>query len=163
MQIRPMKIPEAEAVRDLWNEACVKAVGHPLPENSSNKVLLNLRKYPQNETYHCLVAETGDQIVAFLTCGVRGHPIGPGLVGEIEELYAQSGYEQAKMALVKEAVIIMKRQGASVVTTRVAVDEPDDLAFWQSLEWEQDTVNFNIYSNVPADPKSQAVWDSYQA
>ena len=163
MQIRPMKFTEAETVRDLWNEACVKAVGYPLPDKSAHQVLLNLRDYPQNETYHCLVAEEDDQIVAFLTFGVRGHPIGPGLVGEIEELYAQSGYDQAKLAMVTEAVITMKRQGARVVTTRVAVDEPDDLAFWHSLKWEQDTVNFNIYSNVPADPESQAVWDSYQA
>ncbi len=162
MQIRPMEISEAEHVLALWNEACIQAVGHPLTEKSSNLILRNLRQYAAHENYHCLVAEKDSQIVAFVTFGVRGHPIEPGFVGEVEELYAQAGYKEAKTVLVKRAVISMKQQGAGVITTRVAVDEADDLAFWKSLRWEQDTVNFNIYSNVPADPESQAVWDSYR-
>lgn len=163
MQIRPMEISEAEEVRALWNEACIKAVGHPLSEQNLNQLLSNLRQYAQHDTHHCLVVEDKGAIVAYVTYGVSGHPIEPGLLGEVEELYAQADYHQQKAALVQQAVIMMKQAGAGIIRVNVAVDEPDDIAFWKSLNWEQDTINFNIYGNVPEDPVSQAVWDSYQA
>ncbi|MEO1164989.1 MAG: GNAT family N-acetyltransferase [Chloroflexota bacterium] len=162
MQIYPMKKEQAEAVLALWNEACIEAIGYPLSDASANRILNNLRQYAEHDTHQCLVVDNNQQLVGFITFGVMGHPIQNGLVGEIEELYAQPDYMEAKKSLVKEAVIWLKQQGVGVVTTRVAVDDPDDLAFWYSLKWEQDTVNFNIYSDVPADANSQGVWDSYQ-
>ncbi len=161
--IRPMQNSEAESVLALWQAGCVEAVGHELSAANAAQVLKNLYQYAQHEMCYCLVAEDADEIVSFVTFCITRHAIEPGLVGEIEELYVQPAYRQQSVAkqLVYQAVRQLKAQDAGVILTRVAVDDAHGLAFWKSLNWEQDTVNFAIYSNVPSDPISQAVWDSY--
>lgn len=161
--IRPMQENEAEAVRALWQAACVEAVGHELAPTEANQVLINLRQYAVHERCHCFVAEQDAEIIGFVTCCARTHPIEPGMLGEIEELYVQQDADRAAVsaALIARAVARLKLHGAGMITTRVAVDDPETIALWHGLKWEQDTVNFNIYGNVPGDPVSQAVWDSY--
>jgi hypothetical protein len=169
--IRSLKEHEAERVRDLYLEMCVEG-GTPLSEANAQRMLVNLKLYATNPAVHCFVAEEQATIIGFVTCRVTRHPVEPGLVGEIEELYVQSGpRRQALMVdLVKQAVIFMQAQGVWRVHYRTCIggaeaecpQEEETRTFWQSLGWENDMTIFSIYGNVPGDP-IQCVWDEYQA
>lgn len=163
--IRSMQKNEAEIVRDLWNANCIDAVGQGLSEFSYTQVLKNLIQYADHKQCFCLVADVAGELVAFVTFRLLDHPIEPGYAGEIEEHYVKAAYRESTVMadLVKTAVIRLKQLGAGVIITRTAVDDPAGIAFWHSLKWEQDTINFAIYGDIPADPEGQAVWDSYQA
>jgi hypothetical protein len=169
-QIRRMQESEAERVRDLWLQMCAEA-GTPLPERSAQLILSNLKQYSAHPNVLCLVVEEQGSLIGFLTCTMTGHPIAPGLSGEIEELYVQSGtpQEQALLTeLVRQAVVFMQAQGARSIHTHIGIgeessDEPEQRAFWQSLGWVNDMTIYSIYSDVPGDPALQRVWDEYRA
>jgi hypothetical protein len=171
-QIRPMKEPKAERVRDLWLQMCAEA-GTPLPEPSAQLILANLRQYATHELVHCFVAEEQGIITGFVTCSVQGHPVMPGISGEIEELYVHPGASTAsqyavRAELVNQAVAFMLARGAGSIHTRTCTgkecpEEAEQRAFWQSLGWENDMTIYSIYSNVPGDPRLQRVWDEYRA
>ncbi len=88
-QIRNLDEREAEGVRDLWLQMCAEA-GTPLPESSAQLILANLKQYVTHQAVHRFVAEEQGILIGFVTCSVTGHPVMPGLSGEIEELYVQS-------------------------------------------------------------------------
>ncbi|HCI81659.1 MAG TPA: hypothetical protein DHW02_18435, partial [Ktedonobacter sp.] len=92
-QIREMHEHEAEYVRNLWLQMCAEA-GTPLGEKEAQQILANLQQYATHQEVHCFVAEEQHLLIGFLTCIVTGHPVMPGLSGDIEELYVQSGPHQ---------------------------------------------------------------------
>jgi ribosomal protein S18 acetylase RimI-like enzyme len=168
-QIRPMHADEAERVRDLWMQACAE-MGTPLPEKSARQILANLQQYPAHQDVLCLVVEEQGNLIGFLTCSVTGHPVEPGLSGEIEELQVQANLQQKALQaeLVRQAVVHMQAQGATSIHTRIGIEEEspeesEQRAFWQSLGWENDMTIYSIYGSVPGDPALQHVWDEYQA
>ncbi len=168
-QIRAMREDEAERVRDLWMQVSAE-MGTPLPEKSARQILANLKQYPANQKVLCLVVEEQESLIGFLTCSVTGHPVMPGVSGEIEELYVQPGpQQQALLAeLVRQEVAFMQAQGAMSIHTRIGIgvespEEPEQRVFWQSLGWVNDMTIYSIYSSVPGDPALQHVWDEYQA
>lgn len=168
-QIRPMREADAERVRDLWMKACAD-MGTPLPEKSARQILANLEQYPAHSNVLCLVVEEQESISGYLTCSVTGHPVMPGLSGEIEELHVQPGPQrQALLAeLVRQAVVYMQARGAMSIHTRIGIgeespEETEQRAFWQSLGWVNDMTIYSIYGSVPGDPALQHVWDEYQA
>lgn len=171
-QIRPMEENEAERVRDLWLQMCAEA-GTPLSETSAQLILANLKQYAAHQLVHCFIAEEQGGITGFVTCSVQGHPVMPGLSGEIEELYVQplgpATYLHAIQAdLVKQAVTFMLERGVGSIHTRTCTgkecsEEEEQRAFWQSLDWENDMTIYSIYSNVPGDPTLQRIWNEYQA
>ncbi|HLI88317.1 MAG TPA: GNAT family N-acetyltransferase [Ktedonobacteraceae bacterium] len=169
-QIRTMRDNEAGRVRDLWLQMCAEA-GTPLPEASARQILTNLKQYPAHQNVRCLVVEEQGNLTGFLTCALTRHPIAPGLSGEIEELYVQSGtpQEQTLLAeLVRQAVVYMQAQGARSIHTHIGIgeespEEPEQRAFWQSLGWVNDMTIYSIYSDVPGDPALQRVWNEYRA
>ena len=166
-QIRPMEEREAERVRDLWLQMCAEG-GTPLSAVSSQLILANLREYATHESVHCFVAEEQQTIIGFVTCCVSGHPVMPGLSGEIEELYVEAGRHEVQSDLVRQAVTFLQTRGAGSIHTRICVgkecpEEGELRPFWNSLEWENDMTIFSIYSNVPGDPALQRIWDEYQA
>ena len=168
-QIRMMREAEAERVRDLWMQVSAE-MGTPLPETAAQQILLNLKQYPAQQKIRCLVAQEQESLIGFLTCSVTGHPVEPGLSGEIEELYVQlCPQRQAVLTeLVKQAVVFMQAQGAITIQTHVGIgeespEEPEQRAFWQSLGWVNDVTVYSIYGSVPGDPTLQHVWDDYQA
>ena len=169
VQIRIMQEREAESVRDLWLQMCAEA-GTPLPEASAHLILSNLKHYATHQMVHCFVAEEQSVLIGFVTCAVTGHPVMPGLSGEIEELYVQlcPHRQEARADLARHAVTFMQAKGARSIHTRICVgkecpEEEDLRAFWQSLQWENDMTIYSIYSDVPGDPNLQRVWDEYQA
>lgn len=164
MNIRLLEQHDLEVVLALWQEACIEAVGHPLPEDSAKRVLDMLGRYITHEECHCFVAETDTKIVGFVACVVLDHPVQSGYVGQIEELFVQPDQDRPAIQteLVKQAVIQLKRQGVGMIYTLIDVEEPAQMAFWKQLNWSPDMMRFSVYSNVPADPDLQAVWDSYQ-
>lgn len=161
--IRPMQKHEAKQVVDLWQEACIEAVGHPLSENNAKQVLKNLIEYTTHDLCHCYVALEGTQIVGFITCSITSHPIEPGFGGEIEELYVQPSANRngIQKQLIHHATVQLKKQGVGVINVRVDLEEAEQLSFWESLGWSNDMTVYAIYSNVPTEPKLQAVWDNY--
>jgi hypothetical protein len=166
-QIRPMEEREAERVRDLWLQMCAEA-GTPLPAASSQLILTNLRQYSTLQSVHCFVAEEQQIIIGFVTCCVSGHPVMPGLSGEIEELYVEARRNEVQSDLVRQAVTFLQARGAGSIHTRICVgkecpEEGDLRSFWNSLGWENDMSLYSIYSNVPGDPALQRIWDEYQA
>jgi hypothetical protein len=168
-QIRNMHEREAERVSDLWLQMCAEA-GTPLPEASAQLILTNLKQYAIHQAVHCFVAEEQNILIGFVTCSLTKHPVMPGLAGEIEELYVQSGPHQqtVQAEMVRQAVAFMQMQGARSIHTRIGIgeespEEGEQRAFWQSLGWENDMTIYSIYSNVPGDPVLQRVWDGYQA
>lgn len=171
-QIRPMEEQEAGRVRDLWLQMCADA-GTPLPESSAQLILANLKQYATHQLAHCFVAEEQQSILGFVTCSIQGHPVMPGLSGEIEEFYVQpvdpAAHQQAIQAeLVRQAVTFMLARGVGSIHTRTCTgkecpEEEEQRTFWQSLGWENDMTIYSIYSNVPGDPALQHVWNEYQA
>ena len=166
-KIRPMEEREAERVRDLWLQMCAEG-GTPLPDVSSQLILANLRQYATHQLVHCFVAEEQHTIIGFVTCCVSGHPVMPGLSGEIEELYVERRRHEVQSDLVRQAVTFLQARGAGSIHTRICVgkecpEEGELRSFWQSLGWENDMTIFSIYSNVPGDPALQRTWDEYQA
>jgi len=171
-QIRPMEEHEAGRVRDLWLQMCAEA-GTPLPESSAQRMLANLKQYAAHQLVRCFVAEEQGVISGFVTCSIQGHPVMPGLSGEIEELYVQpvepDAHRLANQAdLVKQAVAFMLAGGVGSIHTRICTgkecpEEEELRVFWQLLGWENDMTIYSIYSNVPGDPVLQRVWDEYQA
>lgn len=168
-QIRNMQASEAGRVRDLWLQGSAE-VGAPLPEASARQILANLKQYPAHQTVRCFVAEEQGTIIGFLTCSVMGHPVMPGLSGEIEELYVQPHPQrhEIKVELVGQAVKFMQALGAGSIHARICIgdecpEEAELRAFWQSLGWVNDTTSYAIYSNIPGDPALQRIWDKYLA
>ncbi|SRR5579871_156647 len=166
-QIRPMREAEAERVRDLWMQASAE-MGTPLPEKSARQILANLKQYPAHSNVLCLVVEEQGGLTGFLTCSVTGHPVEPGLSGEIEELYVQAGPQQEALQaeLVRQAVAFMQARGAMSIHTRIGIgeespEEPEQRAFWQSLGWVNDMTIYSIYGSVPGDAALQRVWNEY--
>lgn len=171
ISIRPLLEQDAEWVLALWQQMCVEGGSRPLPEAAAQQVLANLRQYATHPAVHCFVAEENQAIIGFVTCAATTHPIMPGISGEIEELYVQPNAQrnEIRAELVKEAVSFLQAQGVGSIHTRICVgpdecpDEAELRAFWQSLGWENDMTIYSIYSNVPADPQLQQVWDEYLA
>ncbi len=166
-QIRPMEERDAERVRDLWLQMCAEA-GTPLPAVSSQLILANLRQYATHQSVHCFVAEEKQTVIGFVTWWVSGHPVMPGLSGEIEELYVEARWNEVQSDLVRQAVTFLKAAGAGSIHTRICVgkecpEEGELRSFWNSLGWENDMSLYSIYSNVPGDPVLQGIWDEYQA
>ncbi len=166
--IRNMHEHEAERVRDLWLQMLLEA-GTPLPEASASLILANLKQYATHQAAHCFVAEEQHSLIGFVTCSVTEHPVMPGLTGEIEELYVQSGpsVQTVQAELVRQAVAFMQERGAGSIHTRIGIGEEspkegEQRAFWQSLGWENDMTIYSIYSDVPGAPTLQRVWDEYQ-
>jgi ribosomal protein S18 acetylase RimI-like enzyme len=112
-QIRPMEERDAERVRDLWLQMCAEA-GTPLPATSSPLILANLRQYATHQLVHCFVAEEQQIIIGFVTCWVSGHPVMPGLSGEIEELYVEARRHEVQSDLVRQALKAPRAQTAGV-------------------------------------------------
>ncbi len=169
VQIKIMQEREAERVRDLWLQMCAEA-GTPLAEASAKLILTNLKQYTAHQMVHCLVAEEQSTLIGFVTCAVTGHPVMPGLAGEIEELYVQRcpHRQEVRADLARQAVTFMQTRGARSIHTRICVgkecpEEEELRAFWQMLGWENDMTIYSIYSDVPGDPILQQVWDEYQA
>ena len=167
--IRNMQEQEAERVRDLYSQMCAEA-GTPLSESVASLILANLKQYATHQAARCFVAEEQHILIGFVTCCVMGHPVMPGLAGEIEELYVQAGFhpQTVQAELVRQAVAFMKEGGAGSIHTRIGIGEEspkegEQRAFWQSLGWENDMTIYSIYSDVPGDPPLQRVWDEYQA
>ena len=123
-QIREMRDNEAEYVRNLWLQMCIES-GTPLSEKDAQQILANLKLYATHQEVRCFVAEEQHQLIGFLTCIVTGHPVMPGLSGDIEELYVQSGPHQqvVRAALVRQAVAFMQTHGASSIHMLVGIGE----------------------------------------
>ncbi|MCA9892097.1 MAG: GNAT family N-acetyltransferase [Anaerolineae bacterium] len=161
--IRSLKTEDVEQVVSLWDAACIEAVGYPLGQEDAERIADNLRRTVDHDQAHCFVVENEGILVGFVTCAISTHPVMPGALGEVEDLYVQPEFRSGVQAeLVRQAVLWLKRYPVDIIRTRVDTDEPETLTFWHSQKWEQNELIFNIYGCVPEDAQSQAVWDSYR-
>lgn len=166
IQFRVMREDEAERVRDMWMQMSAE-LGTPLPEISAKMILANLRHYVSHPMVRCFVAEEQREIIGYITCAVRTHPVIPGLSGEIEELSVQSHprKQEIRSHLVRQAVGFLQGKDVASIHVSICIGDPECVelhTFWQSLGWENDMTIFSIYGNVPGDPQLQHIWDEYR-
>jgi len=144
--VRKMTESEARQILALWNENCLEAAGHGLPDDESANVLRLLRQYASHRDAFCLVAEEQGQLVGFVTACLLAHPVMEGQIGEIEELYVRPLARQRGIgsALANQAVTLLRQQGASSIRTHVCADSPLAKSFWQHLGWEHCLAVFSL-------------------
>lgn len=153
MLIREMRVDEADAVRDLWNEMCevtdasVPGGWGKLSAASLAQIADNLSRTPDHPDALCLIAEQDDAPIGFVTASVQGHPTSPGKTGEIEELYLR-GDADGRRALVTRAIEWCRTHGVNAVVVHEASDAPwteERIAFWRSLGFGIDRVVLHLY------------------
>jgi GNAT superfamily N-acetyltransferase len=111
----------------------------------------NLERTPAHPDALCLVADDDrSMIVGFITASLSGHPIMPGIAGEIEELYVRPGPDGAtrRRALVDRALAWARHREARTIRTKLswgAPWTPDELAFWEGLGFEHDVTVVSRY------------------
>jgi ribosomal protein S18 acetylase RimI-like enzyme len=145
-----MRLSEAARVLELWNDNCLEAAQHGLSADESSRLLIALQQYASHPQAFCLVAQADGELVGFLTAYLSSHPILEGMVGEIEELYVQPQVRCTGMgsALVREAVNLLRQQGAGTIRVHACAESPLARAFWSRLGWEQDLVVYSHYEKT---------------
>jgi hypothetical protein len=154
MSIREMRVDEAGAVRDLWNEMCETADARvpggwgKLSDASLELIADNLARTPSHPDALCLVVEDNNTLVGFVTASVQAHPTSPGLTGEIEELYVRGGDDTTERELASRAIAWSFEHGANAVITHEASDAPwteASVAFWRTIGFTIDRVVMHLY------------------
>lgn len=157
--IRRITQDEGAAVVELWDRMCREVVadfpptdphvdGGPLRPCGRR----NLRRMLEVAAFHrdtfCLVAASAEEIVGFAMGRLdAADGLLPGVVGEVEELYAPDDDVRRRLA---EAVIArLEAAGAQTLRSSVAADEPDKIAFWAGLGFEADMVTLSRYTEGP--------------
>jgi len=145
-RIRKMAESEAGEVLAMWNENCVEVADRGLSGDESANVLRVLLQYTSHRDAFCLVAEEQGQLVGFVTACRLAHPVMEGQCGETEELYVKPHARRRGIgsALVNQAVLLLREQGASPIRTHLCADSQAANDFWQHLGWEHDLAVFSL-------------------
>ena len=160
MTIREMRRDEAALVRDLWNEgrnardALVPGGWGRLSSKSLERIRDNLERTPAHPDALCLVAEDDEgQIVGFATLSLTGHPVIPGIGGEVEELHVRDvpNADSLRRELARSAIVWLRSRGANVVVAYAAANAPwteEEVDFWRSAGFEIDRVILHMYPHA---------------
>jgi ribosomal protein S18 acetylase RimI-like enzyme len=148
VEIRRIRADEAERVTKLWDDAC-RAVpgGAPLSERGRRNIARMLRAAAEHPEIFCLVATVGGAVVGYTVGRVSGHPVLPGLEGELEDLYVVPAARERSIGgrLADAAIARLRDAGAGVISIHVDADDEEAQAFWTSRGFEGDTVRFALY------------------
>jgi hypothetical protein len=101
----------------------------------------------------CLVPEIEGEIAGYLLASVSDHPAMPGTLGELGELgelYVRPRPDEdaVKRELVEAGVAWARARKAGMIRGTVGLDAPwtaEELAFWASLGFENDTTEVKRY------------------
>ncbi|MEV0386592.1 GNAT family N-acetyltransferase [Nonomuraea sp. NPDC050643] len=149
MEIRRIREGEGETVCGLWDRMCAETPGGgPLSDEGRRDLARMLSMSAWHRDAFCLVAEADDELVGFVKGRLGGGDgLLPGLVGEIDSLYAlpRERGEGVPRALAEAAVGWLLGQGARTVrhlSDRAATADHD---FWQAIGFEADLVCLSLY------------------
>jgi GNAT superfamily N-acetyltransferase len=150
--IREIRRDEVDLVTDLYLELC-----RSLSERDAEWGVPDrepIRRWIERTTESgeavCLVPEIDGQAAGYLLASVSRHPAMPGFTGELEELYVRPGPDEdaVKRALVEAGVGWARARDAGVIASKVGLEAPwsdDELAFWRSMGFENDTTEVRRY------------------
>jgi hypothetical protein len=148
--IRRITQDEGAAVAELWDRMCREvADGGPLRPCGRR----NLRRMLETAAFHrdtfCLVAVRPDGGITGFGMGHldTGDGLLPGLAGRAEERYAPD--DGVRRRLAAAVVERLEREGAQVIRSTVAADEPAEQRFWAGLGFEADMVVLSRYVEGP--------------
>jgi hypothetical protein len=133
--IRRIRQTEAEAVTDLWDEAC----GGVLKERGRRNITAMLVLAASSHRGACFVE---DGLNGFVLAELADDGLLPGQFGRVEELYAR-GDAELERALIKAAVDWLWRHEVFVIRTEVELGESAEVV--ESLGFEAETTRFGLY------------------
>ena len=141
MEIRRIRQTEAQAVTDLWDEACRSVPdGGPLKERGRRNIAALLVLAAAHPSAACFVALEDEQPVG-LVMAELDEGLLPGRGGTVSELYSRSGAERA---LAEAAIAWLFEQGARVIRSEVPLDEPGG-ELLEALGFEAETVRYGLH------------------
>lgn len=127
-------LPRLRALRAAFFRTQIEAGLLDLPEDLDAALDRTTPALAGGRRQFCLVAGAADAADAYLSAVLR---LVPGMraaaVGSIEEVYVAPGLQRhgAAARLVREAVALLRQQGASRIQTRVLAANDSALAFWK--------------------------------
>jgi hypothetical protein len=147
-QIRRIRETDADAVVELWDRMCREVRdGGPLTAAGRRNLARMLAVTAWHRDTFCLVATDGDEVVGFALGRIdTGDGLLPGVIGEIQELYAPAGL---RIPLAGAVIARLRELGAATLRTRVAADEPEEQQFWSGQGFEADMVVMSRYDATP--------------
>jgi hypothetical protein len=151
--IRRMRLAEAPVLRELTKEGVAREAAR-YPEDQigiSEAGLDNLETHYRVGAAHpdliTLVAEEGGEIVGFVDAEITRDRGLPGVRGEIGDLYVtEEAGDEVAMALVGEAVRLLRERGAGAIFHTEDADRPEREP-WESLGFTADVVRLSLYGD----------------
>jgi GNAT superfamily N-acetyltransferase len=150
--IREIRADEVGVVTDLYLELCrslsQRDADWGVPARES--IRRWIQRTTETDEAVCLVPEIGEEIAGYLLASVSRHPAMPGVTGDLEELYVRPAPDEdaLKRRLVEAGIEWARARGAGVIATKVGLEAPwteEELAFWGSLGFENDTTEVTHY------------------
>jgi hypothetical protein len=135
MEIRRIEQTEAEAVTDLWDEAC----GGVLKERGRRNIAAMLVLAASSHRGACFV---DDHLNGFVLAELIPDGLLPGQFGRVEELYAR-GDDELERALIQAAVDWLWEHEVFVIRTELELGESAEVV--ESLGFEAETTRFGLY------------------
>jgi GNAT superfamily N-acetyltransferase len=142
---------EGDTVGGLWDRMCREIEdGGPLTEQGRRNLSRMLAMSAWHRDAFCLVAVEDGQVVGFVNGRIdKGDGLLPGLLGEIDSLYAvpeQRGRGISR-ALAEAAIGWLRDRDVRAIGYLSGAGADDDHRFWQGLGFEPDMVCLSLYSN----------------
>ena len=135
MEIRRIRQTEADAVTQLWNEAC----GGVLKERGRRNIAAMLVLAASSPRAACFVA---DDLSGFVLAELVQDGLLPGQLGLVEELYARDDAELER-ALIEAAVDWLWQHEVFVIRTELDLGESAEVV--ESLGFQAETTRFGLY------------------
>jgi hypothetical protein len=133
--IRRIRQTDAEAVTDLWDEAC----GGVLEERGRRNIAAMLVLAASSHRGACFV---DDGLNGFVLAELAEDGLLPGRFGRVEELYARDDAELER-ALVQAAVDWLWQHEVFVIRTELELGESAEVV--ESLGFGAETTRFGLY------------------
>lgn len=147
-EIRRIRLEEAPRVRELYRGAVQELTDrHPedrigISEQGLSNLETQFRLGSVHEDEATFVAEDDGELVGFVTASVsRGRSL-PGVVGEIDELWAAD--DDLLRPLAEAAVRWLAERGAGAIFHTEDAAHPEREP-WESLGFEADVIRFSLY------------------
>jgi hypothetical protein len=146
MEIRRIRQIDAEAVVDLWDEACRSVPeGGPLKERGRRNIAAMLVLTAAHPRAACFVALEDERPVGLAMAEIDEGLL-PGRGGVLAELYARGDTERER-ALAEAAIAWLFAQGAGVIRSDVPHGEPGG-AVREALGFRPEATRYGLYRDA---------------
>ena len=144
--VRSLREGDIDRVIELWNQVDDEWALTAMAERNIRR---NLKATLSESRSFCLVAEVEGIVVGFTTVGLIGHPVSPGIHGEIEELRVDRAHRRNGLgqALATEALHWIDNAGVRMIRAHVGNDNSAAIRLFESIGLKQDQVTLNRWPN----------------